>query len=277
MSEFLDRLSGPTVTKAMEANFSRLFTALFASEDFQFKTGVTSGPLLYASGLPFPLCNGVLQTNFSMEEADQKIAETMEYFKTRELPMIWFVLPSSKPADLAERLLAQGLVKLEEDTGMELDLTSLPDEEVAVPGLELRRVADKSVLKEWIDTFLKGFGLPDFLDEPVYKLVREFGFDQDADLHNFLAYLDGKPVATSTLFCADGVAAIYNVTTLEEVRGHGIGREITRTAVLKGRAKGYKVAVLEATTMGYNVYRKLGFTDNCKIGQYMWRKETKAG
>ena len=278
MSELLDSnaLSSPAVLKAMEANFSWLFPRLFASKDFPFQPGVHPNPFCYASGLPFPVCNGVIQAKFSEDEADQKIAETLDYFKTREFPMIWFVWPSSKPANLGERLLAQGLVKLEEDTGMEADLTALSDEDVAISGLEIRQVANEPALKEWVATFLQGYELPDFLYEFTYKGFIEIGFDQAGATHHFLAYLDGQPVATASLFLAEGIAAIYNVATLKEARGQGIGRAITRAAMLLGRDKGYKVAVLESTEMGHNVYRKLGFNDNCKIGQYMWMKETQA-
>jgi GNAT superfamily N-acetyltransferase len=273
MSQLLDTLSNPAVVAALETSFYRAFTRLFATEISQNELDNPAIPLRYVSGIPFPLCNGVLRVNFSPEEADRKITETLDYFKSRQLPMTWFVFPSSQPADLGERLVAHGLTPFEKDTGMEFDLTTLAAEETLAPGLEIKRVANEATLQEWVQTNLKGYGLPEFLGEMLFAVHLEVGFSPDAPWQNFLAYLDGKPVATSTVFFSDGIAGIYSIATLEEVRGHGIGRAITRSALLWGRDKGFKIAVLEASAMGYNVYRKIGFTENCKVGQYIWTPE----
>jgi GNAT superfamily N-acetyltransferase len=247
---------------------------LLATEISQAEIENHAVPLQYVTALPFALLNGVMRANFTDEEADQKIAETLEYFKSRQLPMVWVIFPSSRPANLRERLAAHGLVAVEEDTGMELDLATLLEIEDTAPGLDLRRVEDESALNDWIGAYLKGFGLPEVVGEVVFKTFMEIGFNPDAPLHNFLAYLDDKPVATSTVFFSDGIAGIYDVTTVEEARGRGIGRAVTRSALFWSRDKGYKVAVLEATTMGYSVYRKIGFIDNCKLGMYAWIPET---
>jgi len=69
---------------------------------------------------------------------------------------------------------------------------------------------------------------------------------------------------------AAGVAGIYNVGTVPEARGKGIGAAITLAPLLEARSRGYKIAILHASELGYSVYRRLGFQDYCQMNIYVW-------
>jgi ribosomal protein S18 acetylase RimI-like enzyme len=84
----------------------------------------------------------------------------------------------------------------------------------------------------------------------------------------YLALLDGQPVATSQLLLPAGVAGIYNVTCLPEARGQGIGAAVTLAPLVEARRRGYGVAVLQASDLGYSVYRRLGFRDYGRLMEY---------
>jgi predicted N-acetyltransferase YhbS len=85
--------------------------------------------------------------------------------------------------------------------------------------------------------------------------------------------LNGRPVATSQLFLSAGVAGIYNVTCLPEARGQGIGAAITLAPSLAARGMGYRVAILQASDLGYPVYRRLGFQDFGERSIYLWEND----
>jgi predicted acetyltransferase len=91
-------------------------------------------------------------------------------------------------------------------------------------------------------------------------------------VRSYLALLNGQPVGTSQLFLSAGVAGIYNVTCLPEARHQGIGAALTLTALLEARIRGYRISILQASHLGYTVYRRLGFQDYGKLNTYQWER-----
>jgi ribosomal protein S18 acetylase RimI-like enzyme len=103
----------------------------------------------------------------------------------------------------------------------------------------------------------------------MLDIQKSVGYDETGAAQNYLAYLEGTPIAGCSVGYGAGVAGIYNVGTLPSARGRGIGRAITLRGLLDARARGYKVGVLEASGMGYNVYKQLGFEPYCEMELYL--------
>ena len=72
---------------------------------------------------------------------------------------------------------------------------------------------------------------------------------------------------------AASVAGIYQVTCLPEARGRGIGTAVTLAALLEARRRGYTIAILQASELGYPVYQRLGFRDYGRLNEYRYRGE----
>ena len=87
--------------------------------------------------------------------------------------------------------------------------------------------------------------------------------------HRYIGFLNGTPVATSALVLDSGVAGIYAVATIPEARRRGIGRIMTVIPLLEARQIGYRVGILQASSMGYSIYKKLGFSDVCMYREYL--------
>jgi predicted GNAT family acetyltransferase len=81
----------------------------------------------------------------------------------------------------------------------------------------------------------------------------------NASWHGYLAYVEGAPAATSTLFVNDRVAGIYYVGTLAQYRKRGLGAAVTRRCVTDGVRAGCDIASLQASPMGLPVYERMGF------------------
>ncbi len=100
------------------------------------------------------------------------------------------------------------------------------------------------------------------------------GLDDAVPWRHYLGVINGIPVATTSLFLGAGVAGIYFVLTADSVRRQGIGAAIIIAALREARQLGYRIGVLGASSMGYAVYQRLGFREDCKIGIYEWRPPT---
>ncbi|MFW9824068.1 MAG: GNAT family N-acetyltransferase, partial [Candidatus Thorarchaeota archaeon] len=70
------------------------------------------------------------------------------------------------------------------------------------------------------------------------------------------------------LYLSSGVAGLHAVSTLIQFRGRGFGLYISAKALLDAYEIGYRVGVLQASSMGQRVYRKLGFEKYCDINTY---------
>lgn len=60
---------------------------------------------------------------------------------------------------------------------------------------------------------------------------------------------------------AQDTAGIYLVATSLAARGRGLATELMRGLLIEARMRGRTAAVLQATEMGYRVYRRVGFRD----------------
>ena len=232
------------------------------------------GLLLFVSGLTLSAWrNAVLRTNLSPDEADARIAATVNGFRSRGLPFIWVAGPSRTPADLAARLEAHGLTLALEsnDPGMAANLAQMPAAVPAPTGLTIERVRDDAgALRCLVVSRLANDLDPDVSTVAIERVSP--ATYADADPYQFyLAWLGGEPVACAQLFLGAGVAGIYNVGTIPSAQRQGIGAAITLAAMRAAREQGYRIAVLAASPMGEPVYRRLGFAPYTTAVIYAWQ------
>lgn len=218
---------------------------------------------------PIDYHNAVVRADLSPEEADDAILASREKMRELDVPGSWHVGPSTRPADLGERLVAHGFEYAGDDIGMAVDL---PDLLETVPdGFVVERVRDEAGLSAWVKTLGSGFGEGTVEAEWVGEMYRRLGYGDGSSWRHYLGRLGGVPVATATLFLGAGVAGIYFVFTAERARRRGIGAAITLAALREAWDLGYGIGVLGSSQAGYPVYRRLGFEEFCRIGIYEWR------
>ncbi len=215
--------------------------------------------------IPVPPLNFVIGTRFQADTADDRIDRVVRWFAKREMPHLWWVGLEDEPRDLGDRLIRHGLVR--DDTslpGMVARLDHLPIE--ALPAsVTVERVADEATYRSACAVFAAGFSAPPEFGAALEKIAA-IGFTDDVPLRTFLARVDGVPVATSLGIRTGDVLGIFNVATLPDVRGRGIGRAVTLAAMRDGAAEGCAVAVLQSSQIGHPVYERLGFRD---FGEYV--------
>ena len=268
MTAILAEHSDDLIIEAMVANNNALVEIFRKAPETE--TSLDGDVQWFATGVPFPLFNGVMGTRLEDENADRKIRAVLDIFDDRELPMIWPVTPLSRPLDLGQRLEAQGLKFGGDSPSMAVDLRAFPTAMDEAAGIDIHLVKNDSDMKIFCDVLGSIFRFPDLVNKAFFKFLMIAGFGQDAKIKNYMGLENGEVVAVSSVIFGGGVAGIYNVGTIPEARRKGYGRAITLAPLLEARDLGYQHGVLQSTRMGFDVYTNLGFEVYCTFSRYLW-------
>ncbi len=263
----MEGFSASALVKAIEASLCQY--VVYSGQSSQVELSDQADMLWYATGIATPIFNGVVRTQLAPTETDSRIATTVDYFRSRGLPMAWWIGPSTRPLDLDKRLEAQGFFLVGDNTGMAVDLAELGERSDSIPGFVIRPVRDSETLKEWAHPFGTSFGLPESTSAPGCELLASLGLSPGNRMQHYVGILDGKPVASSSVFLGADVAGIYNVGTLPDHRRQGIGAAMTLEPLYYARKMGYRTGILHSSPAGFNVYRQIGFKEYCKVKTYV--------
>jgi len=259
-------LSPSALVEAIEESQRLYFKKLSENLPQAFQEEDSRGISLtwFITGIKFPMFNGVCRAQISKDKIDETIERVLEPFKFGKIPMFWWIGPSTDPPGLDKILANHGLKQSGQDYGMALDLSKL-EENIRKPnGFEIKKVQSTYQLIEWLDAAGPVLGLmPESLGETL-KLF-DHGFGDNKDLVHYMGMLDGKIVATLSIFYGGGVAGIYTLATIPEARGKGIGRMLTQSSLIDSRDNGYSIGVLQSTKIGYNLFLSLGFKEYCRF------------
>lgn len=212
------------------------------------------------TGLRHPIANTMFGLN--IPEVEGTVADLTARINRLGAPSMWWVGPCTQPSNLREILLSHGWAEGPPAPALVIDLADAEQrfrKAVDTCGAELRLVQTDNDLAIWHDTAAAGFSMP----LGVARL-----FTPTAITTFYTAFLDGEPVGTTALSYHDDVAGIYCVSTRPEFRGRGIGAAVTAGPLLQAYENGSLVGTLQASKMGYPVYKRLGFQDVCTITPY---------
>jgi len=225
------------------------------------------------TGLPFSLFNSVMDARLAADQTEAAIHAIVSDARARNVPVLWWIGPSSQPADLGKRLEDNGFVFDEDTPGMALDLERLNEGLPRLAGFSIQHAQDDAAWRQWSIVMETGFGAsaPNELSINAWcSILRQA---EPETVLAYTGYLEDKPVAASLLFLATGVAGVYCVATIPEARRKGIGALMTEYPLSESHSMGYRIGVLESSAMGLGVYRSLGFQEYCKFVTYVWKPE----
>jgi GNAT superfamily N-acetyltransferase len=271
MQTILSDFSVPALKSAIQANWVDSYTQFGGCSHVE----LSGSPYLtwLLTGIPDAFLNVVFCTQLPSRHAEERVDEALAYFRSRQVRKLsWWAKSGLAGVELDKCLVRCGLIFKEGGTGMAADLGELPDTLAPIPGLTISPVEDLPALRQWVHVNRIGFGIPAYAEKRLFDLFAGVAFSPPVQC--YLAVWNGQPVGTSELFLSAGVAGIYNVTCLPESRGHGIGAAVTLAALLEARRRGYRISILQASRMGYPVYRRLGFQDYGQLNTYQWENAT---
>jgi ribosomal protein S18 acetylase RimI-like enzyme len=201
---------------------------------------------------------------------DRRLAEALALFAGLDrLPHVWPAPGFDEPADLVERLLANGF----EDHGrgmlMALDPAALslrlePPE--ALRGLRIERLhrlsgdAAAGAARAIGEVLVESFSV-----EPERRVAIELealqGLELDA-YHAVLISVEDRPAAVARRTTFAGSSYLSSIGTHPTFRGRGLGRLVTSLAAADSLAEGSRwtyLGVFEENTVARSMYESLGF------------------
>ena len=125
------------------------------------------------------------------------------------------------------------------------------------PELEIRRARDVDGLADHVEVVAAGFGLP---IDIARRLIPAGGLDIPGPPRTRGMSTAGRSPRRSGSRPATTVG-VYNVATIEGMRGRGYGGAMTRHAISEGRRGGATTSILQSSAMGRPVYESMGFRE----------------
>lgn len=218
----------------------RLFTTAFPGGWSRDDPGMLS----YATGTVIPFGNGAMV--WSSEASAEVLRGRLD-----DIAGTCAGMAVQGPAEVIDAIAPGGFQ--EEDARPLMVVDALPD--LADPaGLRVQEAAE-DLQPLFLDVVAEGFEAPvaafaDMMRPSVFALP---------GTRAYLGYVDGIPVGGSLGVTLGDVVAIFSVGTPPTHRGKGYGAALTAAAVRDGFAHGASYAVLQASVMGYPVYKRMGF------------------
>lgn len=267
----LTDFSSEAVDAAVTSNFLYFIDEIGEIPDAEIYRGKDLIRVMVPS-VPHPLFNMVARTRLD-DNLERIITETMAVYTERNIPFLWQLDSDSRPVNLGDKLVEQGMQALSKNAVLVADLDVVTEAANAPDGYEIKRVEDDESLRAFGEVFGAGFQLPQMVLAVMLKIIHRT--EPQANIMNFVGFLDGVPVSAGSTLYAAGVAGFYNGTVLETARGKGIGTANALYRLQAARERGYRLGFMISGGNAYNLYRRLGFKEYAPLQRYMWMPAAK--
>lgn len=275
MANILKNPHNSDIKRAIELNWVEFFKSWSKLDIEGIQYEESNEFFKFMSGVPYFRLNGVIDAQISLQNAEETVKEIISSFKEKKLPFIWITGPSSTPVNLREYILDNELIFIIKPPGMAYNLNHLTEEKKEIPGLEIIKVENIKTIEAYMEVGLIGL---EWNKNTTWNFLKEvctrFYLKDDPKHSAFLAYFNGKPVAISRGFYGAGVIGLYRVATLEGARRKGIGTAISLAPLYEAKERGYEIATLISTDMGFNIYKKIGFNTICDFEVFGWSPDS---
>ena len=202
----------------------------------------------------------LIYSQLDESSADETIRDEIAYFKSLGIAneFEWKVYDYDQPADLKERLSAQGFVADEREAVLILDLQATPQALLAPVTHDVRRITDPAGLVDLAGVYgqdwYKDAGW--FLDA-LATTLRE----TPQELSVYIAYVDGVPASSACMELPpnNDFGGLWGGETLPEYRKRGLYTALVAVRAQEAIQSGKRYLTIDASPMSRAVLEKFGF------------------
>ncbi len=265
MSKILNKISSKTINFYIEQNLDDFYTKSSYHPNFisHLEDKIS---WVDTRDVDWPKC--IFRADFESLNAENEITNIKRLIQEGKAPNGWTVGPLTKPDNLGMILEKNGFLNVYQQAGMAVDLKDLKKKIIDEKDLVVEIVENEESLKHWITVVSSVFGIK--IDSELIKFLF-----LEPEVKFYIGNFKGKAVLSLLLYLSSGVAGLHAVSTLQDYRNRGFGITISKIALIDALKMGYKVGVLQASSLGERVYRKLGFKKYCDIISYELNAENK--
>lgn len=270
MQNYIDDTSSDDLLSALESNMAAFWSAYGRGNGCALHS--TPTVVWFYTGISVALFNGVVSAQMGSEDVKPLVDSVQSKINERGAPALWWLGPQSTPENLGGLLEQYGLQHVGETPGMAVDLAVLTFTPKTIENFRIEKVTNVERQALWAQIAAIGTGFSDTATHEMAQVEATLIDPQYKAQHRYIGFLDGVPVASSALVLDSGVAGIYAVATIPEARRKGIGEIMTVVPLREAKQMGYHIGILQASSMGYPIYKRIGFQDVCKFQIYLQSK-----
>lgn len=249
MNVFLDEIKIETINSYIERNLDDFY--IKTSKHHNFVSHIENKiSWVLASYADWPDC--IFRANFENLDINKEINKVKKLIQKGKAPNSWTVGPMTKPNNLGSFLVKHGFSNVYQQAGMALALKNLEQQEIKTNNLKIEEVVSEETLFQWSNIVSKVFSIKVDISLLKFLYIQE-------EVKFYLGIFGGNYVSTLMMYLSSGVAGLHAVSTLHEYRGKGLGLSISKKALIDAFKMGYHIGVLQASSFGEGVYRRLGF------------------
>ncbi|MFX0081047.1 MAG: GNAT family N-acetyltransferase [Candidatus Hodarchaeota archaeon] len=258
MNNILNKISSKTIKAYIEQNIDDFYTK--SSQHPNFISHLEDKiSWVDSRNADWPKC--IYRADFEKLNAENEISDIKRLIQEGKAPNGWTIGPLTKPDNLGLILEKNGFVNVYQQSGMAANLKDLKKKILDDSKLLVEIVDNEDSLKNWITVVSSVFGIKIDSELIIFLFL-------EPEVKFYIGNFKGKMVSALILYLSSGVAGLHAVSTLSEYRNRGFGLTISRAALIDALKNDYKVGVLQASSLGERVYRKLGFKKYCDIISY---------
>jgi predicted GNAT family acetyltransferase len=222
------------------------------------------------SVIPEEKAGFILYSKLTETDADTTIQQQLSYFREQGYVGEWKYYDYDTPADLPQRLEAQGLQRDAAEAIMVLSIEAAPQKLLQPVTHDIRRVTDAAQFQDADTVHEVIWGSKNGVTNRVFST-----WEQAPDtITLYIAYIDDKPVSYGRVEFPRGAnpfASIWGGSTLPEYRNRGIYSALVATRLQEAISRERKYLTVDANPeTSMPILQKLGFVTIAYSTPFTW-------